>query len=193
MDALIMAAGRGSRLGGLAEDRPKSLIDLGGITPLEQQLDLLIARGVSRALLVTGYRRELLQEAAERQAAGRIGLEFIFNPFWSVTNVLGSAWFFSRLHRHVPASPVRSARDGAAAVAAALVAGAASLGFGLGAVALLPGRAALPAVALGLALALLGYAAAVLGVAPTPAGLRRALTYTRRPTSASPPGRRGRA
>jgi len=54
---------------------------------------VLIARGVSRAVLVTGYRRELLQEAAERQAAGRIGLEFIFNPFWSVTNVLGSAWF----------------------------------------------------------------------------------------------------
>jgi len=93
MDALIMAAGRGSRLGGLAEDRPKSLIDLGGITPLELQLEVLIARGVSRAVLVTGYRRELLQEAAERQAAGRIGLEFIFNPFWSVTNVLGSAWF----------------------------------------------------------------------------------------------------
>jgi O-antigen/teichoic acid export membrane protein len=89
--------------------------------------------------------------------------------------VLGSAWFFSRLHRHVPASPVRSARDGAAAAAAALAAGAASLGFGLGAVALLPGRAALPAVGLGLALALLGYTAAVLGVAPTPAGLRRAL------------------
>jgi choline kinase len=93
MDALIMAAGRGSRLGGLAADRPKSLIDLGGITPLELQLDVLTARGVSRAVLVTGYRRDLLQAAAEQRAAGRIELEFVFNPFWSVTNVLGSAWF----------------------------------------------------------------------------------------------------
>jgi choline kinase len=92
-DALIMAAGRGSRLGDLTDDTPKSLIDLGGITPLELQLEVLIARGVSRAVLVTGYRRDLLQAAAERRAAGRIGLEFVFNPFWSVTNVLGSAWF----------------------------------------------------------------------------------------------------
>jgi choline kinase len=92
-DALIMAAGRGSRLGGLADDRPKSLIDLGGITPLELQLEVLIARGVRRVVLVTGYRRDLLQAAAEERAAGRIGLEFVFNPFWSVTNVLGSAWF----------------------------------------------------------------------------------------------------
>src|SRR3954452_3351159 len=105
--------------------------------------------------------------------------------------VLGAAWFFSRLQRHVPASPVRGARDCAAAVAAALLAGAASLAFGLGAVALLPGRTALPAVALGLALALWGYAAAVLGVAPTPARLRRALAVLE-PASASPPGRRGR-
>jgi choline kinase len=92
-DALIMAAGRGSRLGGLTDELPKSLIDLGGITPLELQLDVLIARGVSRVVLVVGYRRDLLQAAAERRAAGRIGLEFVFNPFWSVTNVLGSAWF----------------------------------------------------------------------------------------------------
>jgi O-antigen/teichoic acid export membrane protein len=89
--------------------------------------------------------------------------------------VLGASWFFTRLHRHVPASPVRSARDAAGALAAALAAGGASLGFGLAAVALLPGRAALPVVAVGVALALLGYAAAVLRVAPTPAGLRGAL------------------
>src|SRR5215210_2680546 len=59
---------------------------------------------------------------------------------------LGAAWFFSRLRRHVPASPVRGRRDAAVAVAAALAGGAASLGFGLAAVALLPGRAALPVV-----------------------------------------------
>jgi O-antigen/teichoic acid export membrane protein len=100
----------------------------------------------------------------------------------------GAAWFFSRLHRHVPATPVRGASDAIAMLAAALLAAAASLGFGLAALALLPGRLALPVVALGVALALLGYAAAVLGVRPTPAGLRRALA-----TSAAPPGRRAPA
>ena len=72
--------------------------------------------------------------------------------------VIGASWFFSRLHRHVPASPVRSPptprrarrrarrRRRLARVRPA-------------AVALLPGRAALPVVALGVACALLAYAA----------------------------------
>jgi O-antigen/teichoic acid export membrane protein len=89
--------------------------------------------------------------------------------------VIGATWFFSRLHRHVPASPVRNAADAATALAAALVAAAASSGFGLAAVALLPGRTALPPVALGVACALLAYAAVLLRVVPTPARLRRAI------------------
>ena len=88
--------------------------------------------------------------------------------------VIGATWFFTRLDRHVPASPVRSARDAAAAAAGALVAGGASLGFGLAAAALLPVRVSLPFVALGAALALLAYAALVLEVTPARLALRPA-------------------
>jgi O-antigen/teichoic acid export membrane protein len=89
--------------------------------------------------------------------------------------LIGAGWFFSRLRHHVPASPVKDARDAAGALVAAVLAGGASLGFGLAAVELLPGRTALPVVALGVLVALLAYAAAVLRVAPTPARLRRAI------------------
>ncbi|NJD27880.1 MAG: phosphocholine cytidylyltransferase family protein [Chloroflexi bacterium] len=92
MDALIMAAGRGSRLGSHTDDRPKSLIDLGGISPLELQLELLARRGIERAILVTGYRREMVESVARERAAGRLRVEPVWNPFWSVTNVVGSAW-----------------------------------------------------------------------------------------------------
>ena len=92
MDALIMAAGRGSRLGSHTDDRPKSLIDLGGISPLELQIDLLAARGVERIVLVTGYRRADVEAAAIRRAGGRLAVEAVWNPFWPVTNVVGSAW-----------------------------------------------------------------------------------------------------
>lgn len=95
MDALIMAAGRGSRLGGATNERPKSLVDLGGVTPLEWQVDLLASRGVKRIIVVTGYRREQIEGAANARAAGRVELAFRWNPFWSVTNVLGSAWMAS--------------------------------------------------------------------------------------------------
>jgi O-antigen/teichoic acid export membrane protein len=100
---------------------------------------------------------------------------------------IGTLWFFSRLGHHVPASPVRSPGDAAVALASAGLAGGGSLGVGIAAVALLPGRAALPVVALGVALALLGYAAALLRAVPTVRGLRRALT-----TPGAPPARRDR-
>ena len=92
MDALIMAAGRGSRLGGETDIRPKGLVDIGGISPLEFQIDILADRSVSRATVVTGYRREMVEEAVRQRAAGRMELTFVWNPFWPVTNVLGSAW-----------------------------------------------------------------------------------------------------
>lgn len=92
MDALILAAGRGSRLGKHTDDRPKSLVDLGGVSPLEWQLDLLAARDVGRAVIVTGYRRETVEEAARRRVGARMQIETVWNPFWPVTNVIGSVW-----------------------------------------------------------------------------------------------------
>src|SRR5688500_13481048 len=92
MDALIMAAGRGSRLGASTDDRPKSLIDLGGISPLALQLETLARRDVERVLLVTGYRRDEVAAAAVARAVGRFEVVPIWNPFWPVTNVIGSVW-----------------------------------------------------------------------------------------------------
>lgn len=87
-----MAAGRGSRLGAHANERPKALVDLGGISPLELQIELLVTRGIERVMIVTGYLHELVEAAATRRAAGRVAIEPIWNPYWSVTNVVGSAW-----------------------------------------------------------------------------------------------------
>lgn len=92
MDALIMAAGRGSRLAGETEGRPKSLVDLGGVSPLELQIDLLATRGISRVIVVTGFERQQVEEAVGARLAESMTVEFVWNPFWSVTNVIGSAW-----------------------------------------------------------------------------------------------------
>ena len=92
MDALIMAAGRGSRLGAETDGRPKSLVDLGGISPLELQVDLLAERGVSRLIVVTGYERGQIEAVVSARIGPSMTAEFVWNPFWSVTNVIGSAW-----------------------------------------------------------------------------------------------------
>lgn len=87
-----MAAGRGSRLGSHTDDRPKALVDLGGISPLELQMDTLLTRGIRRIVLVVGYQRRMVEQAAAARIADRAELSIVWNPFWSVTNVIGSAW-----------------------------------------------------------------------------------------------------
>lgn len=96
-DALIMAAGRGSRLGAATADVPKGLVDLGGVSALELQIDILVSRGVRRLVVVTGYRRHMVEAAVQSRLAGGASVEFVWNPFWPITNVLGSVWMARHL------------------------------------------------------------------------------------------------
>ncbi|HWA15536.1 MAG TPA: phosphocholine cytidylyltransferase family protein [Gemmatimonadales bacterium] len=56
--AIILAAGSGTRLRPLTLDTPKCLIDVGGKTILARQLERLAAAGIRRAVVVTGYLNE---------------------------------------------------------------------------------------------------------------------------------------
>jgi MurNAc alpha-1-phosphate uridylyltransferase len=55
MQCVILAGGRGTRLGPLTEDLPKALVDVGGRPFLEYQLELLRIGGVSEIVLCVGY------------------------------------------------------------------------------------------------------------------------------------------
>lgn len=81
MNAIILAAGRGSRMKNLTEERPKCLVELRGKTLLDWQLTALRAAGISEIAIVTGYKRELL---ADR------GLVEFHNPRWAETNMVSS-------------------------------------------------------------------------------------------------------
>jgi len=61
MTAVILAAGRGSRLSSLT-DEPKCLLRLNGHSLLERHLRLLAGVGVERAIVVVGYRQERVRE-----------------------------------------------------------------------------------------------------------------------------------
>jgi choline kinase len=79
--AIILAAGRGSRMKSLTDERPKCLVELRGKPLLEWQLESLRAADISDIAVVTGYKRELL--------AGR-GLSEFHNPRWAETNMVSS-------------------------------------------------------------------------------------------------------
>jgi choline kinase len=79
---IILAAGRGSRLGEITRDKPKCLTPLAGRPLLEWQLAALRSAGIERIAIVTGYRAELLQP---------FGTTLFHNPRWAETNMVASA------------------------------------------------------------------------------------------------------
>ncbi|MBV9852685.1 MAG: NTP transferase domain-containing protein [Armatimonadetes bacterium] len=62
MKALILAAGRGTRLGALTADRPKPLLPIRGV-PMIERIMASIAHeaGITQFVLVTGYRADVIQ------------------------------------------------------------------------------------------------------------------------------------
>ncbi len=81
MRAILLAAGRGSRMQHMTDAQPKCLVEVHGKPLLEWQLAALRAAGIDDIAIVTGYRRELL--------AGR-GLVEFHNPNWATTNMVSS-------------------------------------------------------------------------------------------------------
>jgi L-glutamine-phosphate cytidylyltransferase len=85
--AVIVAAGKSSRLYPLTLDTPKGLLDIGGEKLLERSIRLLKEQGVEEILVVTGFQRKKMEEALAQP-----GVNFLFNPFFAETNNLGSLW-----------------------------------------------------------------------------------------------------
>ena len=81
MRAIILAAGRGSRMKELTDHRPKCLVEVRGKPLLEWQLLALRAAGITEIGIVTGYKRELLAD---------FGLTEFHNPRWQETNMVSS-------------------------------------------------------------------------------------------------------
>jgi choline kinase len=81
MKAIILAAGRGSRMKNMTNERPKCLVELRGKALLDWQLEALRAAGITEIAIVTGYKRELL--------ANR-GLVEFHNQRWAQTNMVSS-------------------------------------------------------------------------------------------------------
>lgn len=62
MKAVILAAGRGTRLGALTKDTPKPMIQVAGKPLLEHIIRFILRAGVSEFVLVTRYLSEKIEE-----------------------------------------------------------------------------------------------------------------------------------
>tara|TARA_B100000963_G_scaffold357105_2_gene378571 strand:+ start:377 stop:1096 length:720 start_codon:yes stop_codon:yes gene_type:complete len=81
MKALILAAGRGSRMKNLTDEMPKCLIKLKGKTLLEYQLEAIRKAKVKEIGIVTGYKKEKLKN---------FGLTEFYNQSWDKSNMVSS-------------------------------------------------------------------------------------------------------
>jgi choline kinase len=81
MRGLVLAAGRGARLATHTTDRPKCLIDVGGRSLLDRQIDALRSCGADPVAVVGGWRHRSLE------APGRI---VFVNRQWADTTMVSS-------------------------------------------------------------------------------------------------------
>jgi L-glutamine-phosphate cytidylyltransferase len=79
--AIILAAGRGSRMGNLTSEQPKCLVEFRGKPLLQWQVDALRGAGIKEIAIVTGYKPEALSSW---------GLTEFHNPDWAETQMVSS-------------------------------------------------------------------------------------------------------
>ena len=70
MQAVILAAGKGTRLEPLTDDKPKPLVEVNGRPLIEDVFDNLIEIGVDEFVVVVGYKKEKIIERYEDEYDG---------------------------------------------------------------------------------------------------------------------------
>lgn len=85
MQAIILAAGMGKRLGELTKNNTKCMVEVGGVKLIERALRILDKKSLSRIILVVGYQYENLTTFVDSlQLATPI--EYIVNDVYNRTN-----------------------------------------------------------------------------------------------------------
>jgi choline kinase len=90
MKAIILAAGVGKRFKEVTEQKPKCLIEIQGKTLLERTLTALSAAGVTQAVIVIGYRGEMITQQVGPTYAG-VQVRYVFNDRYEKGAIL-SLW-----------------------------------------------------------------------------------------------------
>ena len=86
MKVLIIAAGKGSRLGSLTKKQPKPLIQLLGLSLIERVILTAKQAGVDEFLVVTGYQGDQIKERLGDGEKQGVRIEYIENKEWERGN-----------------------------------------------------------------------------------------------------------
>ena len=83
-----MAAGLGSRFGKMTETMPKGFIEVGGQSMVVRSIETLIACGIQRIIIGTGYKKEAYEALKDKYPQ----IECVFSPRYAETNSMYTLW-----------------------------------------------------------------------------------------------------
>ncbi len=86
--AVILAAGNGSRLKRSQDDVPKPLRKVCGLTLIKRAILNLKLSGISEVLIVVGYKGDEIVESLQNDSSIGVKLQFIYNPDYQKSNGL---------------------------------------------------------------------------------------------------------
>ncbi|MDF1763305.1 MAG: phosphocholine cytidylyltransferase family protein [Oleibacter sp.] len=85
MKAIILAAGIGSRIKPMTNDRPKCLLKVGGYTILERMISHITDCGISEVVFVLGYLQEQIKDYV-KSTFPNLNSSFVINDKYAETN-----------------------------------------------------------------------------------------------------------
>ncbi len=85
MQAIILAAGMGKRLGEYTESNTKCMVPVNGTKLIDRALDQLSRLGLRRVVIVVGYEGQKLMDYVGQEYQG-LKIEYVVNPIYDRTN-----------------------------------------------------------------------------------------------------------
>lgn len=86
MQAIILAAGMGRRLGDLTKGHTKCMVEVNGTTLIDRAIQQLSKLNLTRLVLVVGYKGKELKEYIGDRYKDILKIEYIENPIYDRTN-----------------------------------------------------------------------------------------------------------
>lgn len=86
MQAIILAAGMGRRLGDYTKDNTKCMVPVNGVRLIDRLLGQLAKQKLQRVVIVVGYKGKELREYIGNRYDGQLNIEFAENPVYDKTN-----------------------------------------------------------------------------------------------------------
>lgn len=86
MQALILAAGMGTRLGSYTKEIPKCMVVINSKTLIERQIEYLIKNDIKKIVIACGYQKDKLKEYLTNKRYPNVDFVFVENNKYETTN-----------------------------------------------------------------------------------------------------------